>query len=99
MISFARKWNALQIKITGQERIPVTITISIRKKQWCADVLDLFLALEQFLPVLVTQSSEICGIIHGLLYEIVTQSFHIARRILVTFAIFTRFAISSILFW
>ena len=55
--------------------------------------------LAPFLPVLVNQSSAICGIIRGPLYEIVTQSFHIARRIVVTFAIFPKFAISSILFW
>ena len=28
--------NGTHYKITGQERIPVKITISIRKKQWCA---------------------------------------------------------------
>ena len=41
-------------KFTEQERIPVKITISIREKQWCAGVLGPFLALQQFLPILVT---------------------------------------------
>ena len=36
--------------------------------------------LAPFLPVLVTQFSAICGIIHGLLYEIVTQSFLIYSK-------------------
>ena len=39
---------------TGQERIPVEITISNRQKQWCAGVLGSFLARQQFLPILVT---------------------------------------------
>ena len=34
--------------------IPVKITISMRKKQQCAGVLGPFLALQQFLSVLVT---------------------------------------------
>ena len=46
--------NGTHYKITGQERIPVEITISIREKQWCAGVLGPFLALQQFLPILVT---------------------------------------------
>ena len=37
-----------------KERIPVKITITIREKQWCAGVLGPFLALQQFLPILVT---------------------------------------------
>ena len=45
MISFARKWNALQIKITGQDRIPVKITISIRKNS------DARMFLAPFLPL------------------------------------------------
>ena len=32
---------------TGQQRIPVEITISIRQKQWCAGVLGSFLARQQ----------------------------------------------------
>ena len=39
---------------TGQERIPVEITISIRQKQWCSGVLGSFLARQQFLPILVS---------------------------------------------
>ena len=46
--------NGTYYKITGQERIPVKITITIREKQWCAGVLGPFLALQQFLPILVT---------------------------------------------
>ena len=89
---------------SGQDRIPVKITISIRKKQWYADVLGPFLALEQFLPVLITQFSAICVIIHGLPYEVVTQSFHIARRIIMLLLRFLRnllfllyFSVSSFL--
>ena len=37
-----------------KERIPVKITITIREKQWWAGVLGPFLALQQFLPILVT---------------------------------------------
>ena len=87
MISFARKWNALQIKITGQERIPVKSSPLVLGKNS-----DARMFLAPFLLVLVTQSSAICGIIHGLLLKIVTQ------RILVTFAMFAKFAISSTLF-
>ena len=51
---FQFRENVTHYKITGQERIPVETTISIRGKQWCAGVLGPFLALQQFLPVLVT---------------------------------------------
>ena len=37
-----------------KERIPVKITITISEKLWCAGVLGPFLALQQFLPILVT---------------------------------------------
>ena len=93
MISFARKWNALQIKITEQERIPVKSSPLVLGKNS-----DARMFLAPFLPVVVSQSSAICGIIHGLLFKIVTQSFHKARRILFTFAMFAKFAISSTLF-
>ena len=59
-VTFVINWwfhfreNGTHYKITGQERIPVKITISIREKQWCAGVLGPFLALQQFLPILVT---------------------------------------------
>ena len=59
-VTFVTSWwflfreNGTHYKITGQERIPVKITISIREKQWCAGILGPFLALQQFLPILVT---------------------------------------------
>ena len=93
MISFARKWKALLIKITVQERIPVKSYPLVSGKNS-----DARMFLAPFLAVLVTQSSAICGIIHGLVFKIVTQSFHMARRILVTFSMFAKFAISSTLF-
>ena len=51
---FQFRESGTHYKITGQERIPVKITITIREKQWCVGVLGPFLALQQFLPILVT---------------------------------------------
>ena len=59
-VTFVINWwfhfreNGTHYKIAGQGLIPVKKTISIREKQWCMDVLGPFLALQQFLPILVT---------------------------------------------
>ena len=62
MISFARKWNALQIKITGQHGIPVKITISIRKNSDARMFLAPFLPLNNFCLFLLLSLAQIVSL-------------------------------------
>ena len=65
--------------------------LQTRVGKWCV-LAENFLEISQYFA-----STSYC--IFLLLFAIfVTQSFHSARKILVTFAIFAKFAISSILF-